>query len=147
MSFHTHKNMYIYHRDETRGQKMVKAMRDVGFDLKMQIKKVNLNDQILVVNSSLIGDTAKDIHSFTQTLLRYFHLHNYPKESPRIQHYPKEGKIIYFAIARETEKGPVKIPQLLLLRCQLSGGWDTDLRSVQLRHPFRETRSMPMDDA
>ena len=61
---------------------MVKAMRDVGFDLKMQIKKVNLNDQILVVNSSLIGDTAKDIHSFTQTLLRYFHLHNYPKELP-----------------------------------------------------------------
>ena len=56
--------MYIYHRDETRGQKMVKAMRDVGFDLKIKIKKVNLNDQILVVNSSLIGDTAKDIHSF-----------------------------------------------------------------------------------
>ena len=35
-----------------------------------------------------------------------------------------------FNIARETEQGPIKIPQLLLLRCQLSGGWDTDLRSL-----------------
>ena len=58
-------------RDETRGANVVKAMRDIGFDLKMDIKKMNLNDQILIVNSSLIGDTAKDINSFTQTLLRY----------------------------------------------------------------------------
>ena len=76
---------------------MVKVMRDVGFDLKMRIKKVNLNDQILVVNSSLIGDTAKDIHSFTQTLLRYFHLHNYPiiQKNHRIQHYPIKGREDY----------------------------------------------------
>ena len=58
-------------RDETRGGEISKAIRDqFGFDLKMDIKKVNLNDQILIVNSSLIGDTAKDIKSFTRSLLR-----------------------------------------------------------------------------
>ena len=47
------------------------AMKDIGFDLKMEIKKVNLNNQILIVNSSLIGDPAKDMNSFTQGLIRY----------------------------------------------------------------------------
>ena len=45
-------------------------MKDTGFALKMDIKKVNLNNQILMVHSSLIGDTAKDKNSFTQSLLR-----------------------------------------------------------------------------
>ena len=39
--------------------------------------------------------------------------------------------MISFHIARETEQGPIEIPQLLLLKCQLSGGWDTDLRLEQ----------------
>ena len=59
-------------RDETRGGEISRAIRDIGFDLKMDIKKVNLNDQILIVNSSLIGDTAKDINSFTRSLLRFY---------------------------------------------------------------------------
>ena len=41
-----------------------------GFNLKMKIKKLNFNNQILVINSSLLGDTAKDNNSFTQRLLR-----------------------------------------------------------------------------
>ena len=59
-------------RDETRGGNTTekKALKDTGFDLKMDIKKVNLNNQILMVHSSLIGDTAKDKNSFTQSLLR-----------------------------------------------------------------------------
>lgn len=42
-----------------------------GFRLKMDIKKLNFNDQILVINSSLLGDAAKDNNSFTQRLLRW----------------------------------------------------------------------------
>ena len=36
----------------------------------MDIKNLNFNDQILIINSSLLGDTAKDNNSFTQSLLR-----------------------------------------------------------------------------
>ena len=72
---HSARVTFVNHRDETRGAKMAKAIKDVGFDLKMDIKKVNLNDQILIVNSALIGDTSKDIKSFTQTLLRSFNFH------------------------------------------------------------------------
>ena len=42
-----------------------------GFNLKMDIKNLNFNDQILVINSSLLGNTAKDDNSFTQMLLRW----------------------------------------------------------------------------
>ena len=41
-----------------------------GFNLKMDVKNLNFNDQILIINSSLLGDTAKDNNSFTQSLLR-----------------------------------------------------------------------------
>ena len=41
-----------------------------GFNLKMDIKRLGFNDQILIINSSLLGDTAKDSNSFTQRLLR-----------------------------------------------------------------------------
>ena len=42
-----------------------------GFKLKMDIKDLGFNDQILVINSSLLGDKAKDNNSFTQRLLRW----------------------------------------------------------------------------
>ena len=42
-----------------------------GFKLKMDIKNLNFNDQILIVNSVLLGDKAKDNDSFTQRLLRW----------------------------------------------------------------------------
>ena len=42
-----------------------------GFNLKMDIKKLNFNDQILIINSVLLGDKAKDNNSFTQRLLRW----------------------------------------------------------------------------
>ena len=41
-----------------------------GFKLKMDIKNLDFNNQILIVNSSLLGDAAKDNNSFTQRLLR-----------------------------------------------------------------------------
>ena len=41
-----------------------------GFNLKMDIKRLGFNDQILIINSSLLGDRAKDNNSFTQMLLR-----------------------------------------------------------------------------
>ena len=41
-----------------------------GFNLKMDIKRLGFNDQILIMNSSLLGDRAKDNNSFTQMLLR-----------------------------------------------------------------------------
>ena len=48
------------------------AVKNVrGFKLKMDIKKLNFNDQILLINSSLVGDKAKDNNSFTQRLLRW----------------------------------------------------------------------------
>ena len=41
-----------------------------GFKLKMDIKDLGFNDQILIINSSLLGDKAKDNNTFTQRLLR-----------------------------------------------------------------------------
>ena len=70
MNHLSHLLSFEINRDETRGGEISKAIRDIGFDLKLKIKKVDLNDQILIVNSSLIGDTAKDIKSFIQGLLR-----------------------------------------------------------------------------
>ena len=37
----------------------------------MDIKNLDFNNQILIVNSSLLGDAAKDNNSFTQRLLRW----------------------------------------------------------------------------
>ena len=53
----------------TRGSKDI-IIEDRAFKLKKKIKDLNFNDQILIVNSSLLGDTAKDTGSFTQNLIR-----------------------------------------------------------------------------
>ena len=50
-----------------------------GFKLQMDIKELDFNDQILIINSALLGDRAKDNNSFTQRLLRLF-AHNLPKQ-------------------------------------------------------------------
>ena len=42
-----------------------------GYNLKMDIKNLDFNDQILIINSVLLGDKAKDNDSFTQRLLRW----------------------------------------------------------------------------
>ena len=41
-----------------------------GFERKQEIKKLGFNDQILVVSSTLLGDTASDTNSFTLRLTR-----------------------------------------------------------------------------
>ena len=43
---------------------------DSGFEKKENIKKLGFDDRILVVKSALLGDTAKDTHSFTKRLIR-----------------------------------------------------------------------------
>ena len=96
----------------TRGPKPAKAIKELSFDLKMEIKKRDFNDQILIVNSSLLGDTAKDLNSFTQSLIR------------------------------ETEQGPIKVPHLLLVntdenrKCELGGGYTTDPRWLTAEWPL-----------
>ena len=50
-----------------------------GFKLQMDIKELDFNDQILIINSALLGDRAKDNNSFTQRLLR-LKAHNSPRE-------------------------------------------------------------------
>ena len=63
-----HSNNLVY-RDKARtAERQVRDM--VGFKMKDNIKKQGLNDQILIVNSALLGDTAKDEHSFIMRLIR-----------------------------------------------------------------------------
>ena len=45
-----------------------------GFEKKQKIKKLGFNDQILVVNSTLFGETAADTNSFTLKLTQAFRL-------------------------------------------------------------------------
>ena len=58
-------------RDGSLNQPKLAVKNVRGFKLKMDIKELNFNDQILVINSSLVGDKAKDNNSFTQRLLRW----------------------------------------------------------------------------
>ena len=58
-------------RDGSLNQPKVAVKNVRGFKLKMDIKELNFNDQILLINSSLVGDKAKDNNSFTQRLLRW----------------------------------------------------------------------------
>ena len=58
-------------RDGSLNQPKLAVKNERGFKLKMNIKELNFNDQILVINSSLVGDKAKDNNSFTQRLLRW----------------------------------------------------------------------------
>ena len=58
-------------RDGSLNQPKIAVKNERGFKLKMDIKNLNFNDQILVINSSLLGDKAKDNNSFTQRLLRW----------------------------------------------------------------------------
>merc|ERR1712080_21669 len=64
-----------------------------------EIKKLGFNDQILIVSSTILGDTASDTNSFTLRLTRA--LRNLP-----------------------TGVG-IKIPELEHLKCQLEGGFST----------------------
>ena len=57
-------------RDGSLNQPKIAVKNERGFKLKMDIKGLNFNDQILIIKSSLLGDTAKDNNSFTQRLLR-----------------------------------------------------------------------------
>ena len=64
------------------------------------------------MNSSLLGDRAKDINSFTQSLIR------------------------------ETEQGPIKVPHLMLVnsdknrKCELGGGYTTNPRWLTEKWPL-----------
>ena len=58
-------------RSGSLNQPKLAVKHERGFKLKMDIKNLDFNDQILIINSSLLGDKAKDNNSFTQRLLRW----------------------------------------------------------------------------
>ena len=64
-----HSNNFVY-RDKARSPRQLEVRDQVGFEMKDNIKKQGFNDQILIINSALLGDTAKDGNSFTMRLIR-----------------------------------------------------------------------------
>jgi len=51
-------------------------IKDVGLDLKMDIKKLGYNNKIMTVSSALLGDTASDSNSFTWRLAQHYRCPN-----------------------------------------------------------------------
>ena len=49
---------------------MLEIQDEDGFERKQEIKKLGFNDQILIISSTLLGDTASDTNSFTLRLTR-----------------------------------------------------------------------------
>ena len=47
------------------------VLADKGYNLKMKIQDLGFNNQILVINASLLGKKADDLNSFTNRLLKY----------------------------------------------------------------------------
>ena len=50
----------------------LKIQDEDGFERKQDIKKLGFNDQILIVSSTLLGETASDTKSFTLKLTQAF---------------------------------------------------------------------------
>ena len=57
-------------RDGSINQPKVVVKNVRGFKLKMDIKELNFNNQIITIQTSLLGFLAKDHYSFTHRLLR-----------------------------------------------------------------------------
>ena len=51
--------------------KQLVVLADKGYNLKMKIQDLGFNNQILVINASLLGKKADDLNSFTNRLLKY----------------------------------------------------------------------------
>ena len=51
--------------------KQVVVLANESFKLKMKIQDLGFNNQILVINASLLGKKADDLNSFTNRLLKY----------------------------------------------------------------------------
>ena len=64
-------NILTFRDEVLRGAQKDQIIKQTSFERKKEIKNLNYNDQILVVNSVTLGQTAKDNNSFTQGLLRY----------------------------------------------------------------------------
>ena len=61
-------------RDAGHQPPVLEVQDEDGFERKQEIKKLGFNDQILVVNSTLFGETAADTNSFTLKLTQAFRL-------------------------------------------------------------------------
>merc|ERR1719193_3067050 len=85
-------------------------IQDTGFERKQEIKKLGFNDQILIVSSTLLGETASDTNSFTLRLTRA--MRNLPVG---------EG---------------IRILELEHLKCQLEGGFSTKPTRQSIRSFF-----------
>ena len=51
--------------------KQVVVLANESYNLKMKIQDLGFNNQILVINASLLGKKADDLNSFTNRLLKY----------------------------------------------------------------------------
>ena len=51
--------------------KQVVVLAKESYNLKMKIQDLGFNNQILVINASLLGKKADDLNSFTNRLLKY----------------------------------------------------------------------------
>ena len=65
-----HWNILTFRDEVSRGAQKDQIIKQTSFERKKEIQNLNYNDQILVVNSATLGQTAKDNNSFTQGLLR-----------------------------------------------------------------------------
>ena len=61
-------------RDAGHQPPVLEVQDEDGFERKQEIKKLGFNDQILVVNPTLFGETASDTNSFTLKLMKAFRL-------------------------------------------------------------------------
>ena len=59
-------------RDAGHQPPVLEVQDEDGFERKQEIKKLGFNDQILIVSSTLLGETASDTNSFTLKLTQAF---------------------------------------------------------------------------
>ena len=59
-------------RDAGHHPPVLEVQDEDGFERKQEIKKLGFNDQILIVSSTLLGETASDTNSFTLKLTQAF---------------------------------------------------------------------------
>ena len=59
-------------RDAGHQPPVLEVQDEDGFERKQEIKKLGFNDQILIVSSTLLGETTSDTNSFTLKLTQAF---------------------------------------------------------------------------
>ena len=73
-SYWINQNVRNKARDSGHQPPMLEIQDEDGFERNQEIKKLGFNDQILIVSSTLLGETASDTKSFTLRLTQAFRL-------------------------------------------------------------------------